>query len=599
MLTEAIAAARAGDRARARELLTRLLRSDSATAEYWVWMSSVVDSDRESIYCLESALKLDPTNRAALRGLVVLGARKPEPGDLAAALRIPRRQLAALPSAPRLRSRFDWRLIGTSSLGLVLLVLIGTLAVNLFRARGFAIAPTLPPVSPTATSEDDVRLPTFTPVPPSTLVMRTPVPTELAGTPLAFFAHFTTTPTQQLGATPHPEIEAYGAGLEAMRREDFEEAVRYFQQVVELNPRLPDAHYLLGEANRRLGRTRSAAEAFSRAISLGPDYAPGYYGRGLLILAADPSLTSPPDDFNRALQRDPQLVEAYLTLAEFYSARRLWNTMQTMLQRAIDAGVEDPMVFVRLSEAQFQRGDFEAALESAIRGSAADPTLLDGYLAIGRAYVELETYTAGLWSLQTYVAYRPEDHRGWTMLGRAMLGGRDIEGALAALDRALEINERYAPAYLARAQVRIEQGEYQAALTDVQSATRFGSTTFDLLLTTGRVNYHLGNLASALRAANDAMGMARNRRDTADGYALRAQIYETTNPPQIDQAIANWDWALSVEQARPEVHDLATARLLALRGSAPTPPPSRTPTPTRTPTATRTATAGPSPTPTP
>ena len=70
MITEAIAAARAGDRARARDLFSRLLRTDSANAEYWVWMSSVVDTDRERIYCLESALKLDPTNRAAMRGLV-------------------------------------------------------------------------------------------------------------------------------------------------------------------------------------------------------------------------------------------------------------------------------------------------------------------------------------------------------------------------------------------------------------------------------------------------------------------------------------------------------------------------------------------------
>ena len=82
-LTEAIAAARAGDRSHARELLSKLLRADSANPEYWIWMSSVVDSECEKIYCLESALKLDPSNRAALRGLVILGARNPEEAELA------------------------------------------------------------------------------------------------------------------------------------------------------------------------------------------------------------------------------------------------------------------------------------------------------------------------------------------------------------------------------------------------------------------------------------------------------------------------------------------------------------------------------------
>ncbi|MEJ2013469.1 MAG: hypothetical protein P8X64_14755 [Anaerolineales bacterium] len=91
-LTEAIAAIRTGDRARARELISRLLRADSQNAEYWIWMSSVVDLPRERIYCLESALKIDPTNRAALRGLAVLGARRPDEKEIPSPVRISKRE---------------------------------------------------------------------------------------------------------------------------------------------------------------------------------------------------------------------------------------------------------------------------------------------------------------------------------------------------------------------------------------------------------------------------------------------------------------------------------------------------------------------------
>src|SRR3990172_8669872 len=59
-------ASRARDKGR---LLTRLLRADSSVVDYWIWLSSVVESRREKVYCLESALKLDPTNRGVLRGL--------------------------------------------------------------------------------------------------------------------------------------------------------------------------------------------------------------------------------------------------------------------------------------------------------------------------------------------------------------------------------------------------------------------------------------------------------------------------------------------------------------------------------------------------
>jgi len=39
-------------------------------------MSTLVDSHQERIYCLESALRVDPDNEAAKRGLIILGARK-------------------------------------------------------------------------------------------------------------------------------------------------------------------------------------------------------------------------------------------------------------------------------------------------------------------------------------------------------------------------------------------------------------------------------------------------------------------------------------------------------------------------------------------
>ena len=76
MYKAALEAIDQGQTARARDLFTRLLRSDSSKAEYWLWMSTLVDSDQERIYCLESALRVDPDNEAAKRGLIILGARQ-------------------------------------------------------------------------------------------------------------------------------------------------------------------------------------------------------------------------------------------------------------------------------------------------------------------------------------------------------------------------------------------------------------------------------------------------------------------------------------------------------------------------------------------
>lgn len=74
MFQEALTAIHAGDRLRARDLLTRLLQNVKDNPEYWIWMSTVVDTVKERIYCLKEALRLDPQNAAAKRGLSILGA---------------------------------------------------------------------------------------------------------------------------------------------------------------------------------------------------------------------------------------------------------------------------------------------------------------------------------------------------------------------------------------------------------------------------------------------------------------------------------------------------------------------------------------------
>ena len=69
LLHEGIAAAKAGQRERARELLIRVVEQDEDNALAWLWLSGVVDSLDDQEICLENVLALDPDNDAARKGL--------------------------------------------------------------------------------------------------------------------------------------------------------------------------------------------------------------------------------------------------------------------------------------------------------------------------------------------------------------------------------------------------------------------------------------------------------------------------------------------------------------------------------------------------
>lgn len=60
MFRQAVEAIRQNQRFRARDILTRLLRQDKENPVYWLWLSSVVDSEKERLYCLETVLRPRP-----------------------------------------------------------------------------------------------------------------------------------------------------------------------------------------------------------------------------------------------------------------------------------------------------------------------------------------------------------------------------------------------------------------------------------------------------------------------------------------------------------------------------------------------------------
>lgn len=608
MLNEAIAAARAGDRVLARDLLSRLLRADTTNAEVWLWMSSVVDSTRERIYCLESALRLDPTHLAALRGLVVLGARPPAEPEKAPPLRPARQATPAYATVARPTPvSLNWALLGASAAGLLLFCGAATVLIQLIRPLALTLAPTLEPVSPTPAPPEATSLPPpATPLPVETRILRTPVPTELAGTPLAFFVPATPTATAMVGITPRPAYEAYSAGLAAMQRGEAGQALEFFDQMVQLQPDLADVHYFRGEALRSLGRAAEAIAEYDRAVLLDPAYAPAYLGRGRALLQIRPA--DLPADFDRALAADPLLADAYLAKAEYYARNRLWKTMEESMQAALAAGIGEPRVYLALSEAQLNRERYGDALENAIVGSANDPTRLDGYLAVGSAYVELEQYVQGLWPLQTYVVFAPDDHRGWGYLGRAQLGAGQIQEARLSLDMSLAINNRYAPAYLGRGFVHLRLGDGQAALNDFLQARRFGRESFALELGLARAWLLVGEHRDALVSANAAIEASPSDRLRAEAYAVRGLIQEATTPPQLEDAVFSWRLLLALPDAAPETRALAESHLFALTGEGPTPtpplgatpiPPGTEITPTPIPTATPTPIPTPTPTPKP
>lgn len=69
LVAQGITAYNAGDRDRARSLLTQALQANATHEAEWLWMSAVVNDPAERKYCLERVLEVNPQHEAAQRGL--------------------------------------------------------------------------------------------------------------------------------------------------------------------------------------------------------------------------------------------------------------------------------------------------------------------------------------------------------------------------------------------------------------------------------------------------------------------------------------------------------------------------------------------------
>ena len=75
LMRDGQAAAKRGDKALARALLTQLLERDPHNEQAWVWLSGAVTDPQEQQTCLENALIINPGNTQARKGLQAVSSR--------------------------------------------------------------------------------------------------------------------------------------------------------------------------------------------------------------------------------------------------------------------------------------------------------------------------------------------------------------------------------------------------------------------------------------------------------------------------------------------------------------------------------------------
>ena len=138
-------------------------------------------------------------------------------------------------------------------------------------------------------------------------------------------------------------------------RQDFGPvAEEYAQKAVTLDPRLPLAHFLLGELYLYHSQISEAAAEFQKELQLNPGYAPAYY----------------------------KLADAYSRIEKFDDAEKL-------LQRSIWLDSTSTGPYILMGKVLEKKGETELAVRTLQRALAMDPNNPIPHHLLGQAYREL------------------------------------------------------------------------------------------------------------------------------------------------------------------------------------------------------------------
>jgi len=357
---------------------------------------------------------------------------------------------------------------------------------------------------------------------------------------------------------PHdPEPYSWMARIMVSQRNE-EGAIRALGRAIKRAPRRADLFHDRGRLWWSKGAIAEALADLDRCIALDPTL-PGAFQLRAFCHERRGDPASAVADYTQAIALDPSEAAYLKGRGDAHLATGAYEAAIDDLTRVLDLrGGEDADAYYSRGAAHLARGDEQRASWDYRRAFHFDPALLEHVELDVRVHRELGRTEELRRSLDILIAAEPIRHCDLRLdRARIVADAGDLDGALADIDRALEVVPRWDTAFRERARILAQFGRFDRAVEDASKAAELAP----------HLPSHLAwRAVYRARAEGDTPG-ARADIDRAvelaeyDPEIRSCRVTYFSMIGKLDEAIADLDMLIMLDRLEPQHYrDRAAAR---------------------------------------
>jgi tetratricopeptide (TPR) repeat protein len=173
-------------------------------------------------------------------------------------------------------------------------------------------------------------------------------------------------------------------------------------------------------------------------------------------------------DFQRAVELNPNAVDALQALARILAGQQQWEKSLELLSRARAAAPDSPDVLRKYTTVSLHAGHTANAVDAAQQLVKLRPDEPEAAYLLGVARLQNGDTEEARSTFENYTKLRPQDPLAFLALGMVDTSLRDFPAARANFEKSIELDPNQAEAYYQLALIFRDQGDSRAAIVQLE-----------------------------------------------------------------------------------------------------------------------------------